>query len=36
MAHEIWHTIDWRDNGVIDWGENVPPVNSGSYVGRTQ
>ena len=25
MAHEIWHIIDWRDNGVIDWGENVPP-----------
>lgn len=25
MAHEIWHIIDWRDNGRIDWGENVPP-----------
>lgn len=25
IAHEIWHVIDWRDNGVIDWGENVPP-----------
>ena len=25
IAHEIWHIIDWRDNGVIDWGENVPP-----------
>jgi hypothetical protein len=25
MGHEIWHIIDWRDNGVIDWGENVPP-----------
>ncbi|MBE0476127.1 MAG: hypothetical protein IBX62_03400 [Coriobacteriia bacterium] len=25
MAHEIWHVIDWRDNGRIDWGENVPP-----------
>ena len=25
LGHEIWHVIDWRDNGVIDWGENVPP-----------
>jgi hypothetical protein len=25
IGHEIWHIIDWRDNGVIDWGENVPP-----------
>ncbi|PKQ10352.1 MAG: hypothetical protein CVT69_00130 [Actinobacteria bacterium HGW-Actinobacteria-9] len=25
LNHEIWHIIDWRDNGVIDWGENVPP-----------
>lgn len=25
IGHEIWHVIDWRDNGVIDWGENVPP-----------
>jgi hypothetical protein len=24
MLHECWHIIDWRDNGVIDWGENVP------------
>ena len=36
MAHEIWHTIDWRDNGAIDWGENVPPANATSYLGRTQ
>jgi hypothetical protein len=35
MAHEIWHVIDWRDNGVIDWGENVPPANAATYVGRT-
>jgi len=34
LAHEIWHDIDWRDNGVIDWGENVPPANAASYVGR--
>lgn len=26
LNHEIWHVIDWRDNGVIDWGENVPPA----------
>lgn len=25
IGHEIWHIIDWRDNGRIDWGENVPP-----------
>jgi len=25
LAHEIWHVIDWRDNGQIDWGENIPP-----------
>ncbi len=24
IAHEVWHIIDWRDNGRIDWGENVP------------
>lgn len=25
IRHECWHIIDWRDNGRIDWGENVPP-----------
>ena len=25
IGHEVWHIIDYRDNGVIDWGENVPP-----------
>lgn len=25
LGHEVWHIIDWRDNGRIDWGENVPP-----------
>jgi hypothetical protein len=25
INHEIWHIIDWRDNGRIDWGESVPP-----------
>ncbi|PKQ36916.1 MAG: hypothetical protein CVT59_10540 [Actinobacteria bacterium HGW-Actinobacteria-1] len=24
LTHEVWHIIDWRDNGRIDWGENVP------------
>lgn len=24
LNHEVWHIIDWRDNGRIDWGENVP------------
>ncbi len=24
MNHEVWHIIDWRDNGHIDWGEDVP------------
>ncbi|MHB8966284.1 MAG: hypothetical protein ACYC52_09995 [Coriobacteriia bacterium] len=27
LNHEVWHIIDWRDNGRIDWGENVPPSN---------
>ena len=34
MAHEIWHIIDWRDNGRIDWGESIPPKNASSYAGR--
>lgn len=25
LTHEMWHIIDWRDNGKIDWGENIPP-----------
>ncbi|MBU4557396.1 MAG: hypothetical protein KJ747_11050 [Actinobacteria bacterium] len=25
LNHEVWHVIDWRDNGSIDWGENIPP-----------
>lgn len=25
ITHEIWHIIDYRDNGVLDWGENIPP-----------
>lgn len=32
MMHEVWHIIDWRDNGRIDWAENVPPSNSQDYL----
>jgi hypothetical protein len=28
IEHEVWHVIDWRDNGRIDWGESVPPSDS--------
>ena len=31
IDHEIWHVIDWRDNGHIDWGEDVPPANAADY-----
>ncbi len=31
IAHEIWHIIDWRDNGQINWGENVPPANANDF-----
>lgn len=31
LNHEIWHIIDWRDNGRIDWGERVPPPNASSF-----
>ncbi|MBS3956041.1 MAG: hypothetical protein KGZ40_00695 [Clostridiales bacterium] len=33
INHEIWHIIDWRDNGRIDWGENVPPSNANDFRG---
>ncbi len=33
LNHEIWHIIDYRDNGTINWGENVPPSNAASYRG---
>ncbi|NTW29327.1 MAG: hypothetical protein HGA39_08215 [Coriobacteriia bacterium] len=26
IRHEIGHVIDWRDNGVIDWGESIPAL----------
>lgn len=32
LAHEVWHVIDWRDNGRIDWGENLPPDNVSDYL----
>lgn len=32
LAHEVWHIIDWRDNGRLDWGENLPPANPGKYL----
>jgi putative cell wall-binding protein len=25
IEHEIYHIYDWRDNGVINWGESIPP-----------
>jgi len=32
LKHEVWHVIDWRDNGRIDWGEDLPPDNSDAYL----
>jgi len=32
LEHEIWHVIDWRDNGRLDWGEDLPPDNSQTYL----
>lgn len=34
LAHEVWHIIDWRDNGCIDWAEDLPPNNSDAYLKR--
>jgi hypothetical protein len=31
LNHEVWHIIDWRDNGRIDWREKVPPANASAY-----
>jgi hypothetical protein len=31
LGHEVWHVIDWQDNGRIDWGEAVPPANAATY-----
>jgi len=32
LAHEVWHIIDWRDNGRLDWGEELPPSNPQAYL----
>jgi hypothetical protein len=32
LKHEIWHCIDYRDNGRIDWGERVAPKNAAEYL----
>jgi len=32
LAHEVWHVIDWRDNGRLDWGEDLPPTNASEYL----
>ena len=32
LAHEVWHIIDWHDNGRLDWGEDLPPSNSYTFV----
>jgi hypothetical protein len=32
LAHEVWHIIDWRDNGRLDWGEDLPPINTYAYL----
>jgi hypothetical protein len=34
LAHEVWHIIDYRDNGQLDWGENLPPSDSSDYLSR--
>lgn len=33
LSHEIWHVIDWRDNGCIDWRESIPPANAADFRG---
>jgi hypothetical protein len=32
LKHEIWHIIDYRDNGTMDWGERVAPANAADYL----
>ena len=34
LEHEIWHVIDWREDGRLDWGESLPPSDWASYVRR--
>lgn len=31
LEHEIWHVIDWRADGRIDWGEQVPPTGAEAF-----
>jgi hypothetical protein len=31
MNHEIWHIIDWQDDGALNWGEAIPPTNMSTY-----
>jgi hypothetical protein len=26
INHELGHVLDYRDNGVINWGENIPKL----------
>lgn len=32
LNHEVWHVIDWRDNGRLDWHEDIPPSNPSPYL----
>lgn len=34
LAHEVWHVIDWRDNGRLDWAEDLPPRDSSGYLSK--
>jgi hypothetical protein len=34
LAHEVWHVIDWRDDGRLDWAEDLPPANADTYTKR--
>jgi len=35
LAHEVWHVIDWRDNGQLDWQESLPPSSISKYLKGT-
>lgn len=34
LDHEIWHIIDYRDDGRLDWGENLPPSDWAAYSAK--
>jgi hypothetical protein len=34
LNHEIWHIIDWRADGRLDWDEYVPPASADDYLKR--